>query len=136
MAQGYGGDTWCADSYSPGRFARGATAVVQALYRRLITPRGTLRGGDAERAYGLDLAGFIGAMGDSAGAALPGAIRAELLKDDRVADVTATAARTVASSGLVTYTIEVTGELHDEQGDFRFSVSASDVTVELVGSVS
>ena len=42
----YGTDTWCTDHYVPGRLARGAQVVAQALYRMTITVPGTLRGGE------------------------------------------------------------------------------------------
>lgn len=136
MGIGYGADTFCSDKYRPGKIVRGPTVVVQALFRRLITKRGTLRGGDEERAYGLDVAGFIGHVGPRAGAALPTAIRAELLKDDRVSTVIVQVASVTETSGLQSFTIAVSGALHDEEGDFEFTVQASAISIELLGGVS
>ncbi len=133
----YGLDTWCVDGLQTGRFARGSAAVVQALYRRLITPRGKLRGGDEEENYGLDVAGYIGAIGyETALAALPGLIRGELMKDDRVSDLEVSVAREDAADGTIGLTISVTGTLHEESGGFAFSVAASETSLELLGGVA
>ena len=108
MSQGYGLDTWCMDRLQPGRYARGPSLVAQALYRRLITPRGTLRGGDDESAYGLDVSGYVGAVGyQSALQALPGLVRGELLKDDRVGEVIVSATFTNTSNALIGILLEI-----------------------------
>ena len=59
--------------------------MAHALYRRLITPRGTLRGSEAAAAYGFDVSGYVGAVGyPAARQAFSALVTGELLKDDRV----------------------------------------------------
>lgn len=137
MASGYGVDTWCGDSLQTGRLARGVQNLTLACYRRLITPRGTLQGlsdDDEEADYGLDLAGFVGKVDsrDLRGALGP-AIRAELMKDDRVRDVAATIVREADTAGLVTYAIAVRILPVDEDAEFTLTLAVSSVTVELLG---
>lgn len=130
----YGVDVWCASGVVAGRLARGRTVVAQALYRRLITPRGTLRGGDEEAAYGLDLSEYVGAVGhETAVAALPGLVRGELLKDDRVADVNVAATSSADTAGLVSITLEIDVTLADESEPFALSVAVTDTSVALLG---
>jgi hypothetical protein len=144
MSQGYGADTWCLDSLQPGRYATGATVVVQALYRRLITPRGTLQpvddtlGGDDERAYGFDVSGYCGAVGyPTAVNALPGQVRNELLKDDRVSpSLSVTATLSQGNDGLDAIDLSISGELADESGSFDLTLRVNDVTVAILGGVS
>jgi hypothetical protein len=136
MSEGYGQDTWCMGSLSPGRVATGATVVAQALYRRLITPRGMLRGGDEEQDYGFDVAQFIGHVdNDTAAAALPAMVRAECLKDDRVSrvDVVADVAR--SSNGLTEITLTLDVLLSDGRTSFSLTLSATDAGLVLAGSL-
>lgn len=139
MSVGYGFDTWCLDTLQPGRFASGAALVVQALYRRLITPRGTLRGGDEEGAYGLDVSGYCGAVGYSTAVyALPGLVQAELLKDDRVGpDLNVAAVITESGNGAggIEIQLSITGSLADESGDFSLTLAVNDVTVSILGGL-
>lgn len=129
----YGQDIWCAGHLVTGRLDRGPGLVARALYRRLITSRGTLRGGDEEAAYGLDLAEYVGAVGyEVALAALPGLVRAECLKDDRVADVAVTATQAIDSSGLVSITLAIDAVLVDEAETFALTLSVDDVTVSIL----
>lgn len=126
-----GRDTYCLDAYMPGRTVTGAELLGQRCYHRLITPQGTLRGGEDEANFGLDLAGFVGRTEDAQLASmLPVVVRNELLKDQTVDAVAVKATRT-ASGGLVSWvlTISVTGT--DVEVDLIVSVSA--VTVELLG---
>ncbi len=130
---GYGTDTWCSDRYAPGRTASRRLLVAQALYRRLITPRGTLQGGEAESAYGIDLTEYIGAVDDpSLRAALPAMIRAELLKDDRVLDVSAEVTVTGESTSRALI-VTVRAALVDEASALQFTASVSDVGIQLLG---
>jgi len=131
---GYGADIWCTDQLITGRLARGPAVVAQALYRRLITPRGTLRGGDDESAYGFDVASYVGAVGTATAlAALPGLVRGELVKDARVADVAATASITTDPGGLVSIVIVVDVTLADEGETFTFSVGVDAVSAQFLG---
>lgn len=131
---GFGTDTWCLDSLSPGRFARGANLVAQAAYKRLITPRGTLSGGDEETAYGLDVASYVGAVGTAiAIRTLPGQVRAQLLQDDRLSEADVTAAIATAADGTVSITLAIVGTLADESGTFTLTLAVSDVDATVLG---
>lgn len=128
---GYGQDTWCTNSLKPGRLVRGALLVGQAAYRRLITPRGRLRGGEAESNYGLGLSEMIGHVGGPRlAASLPAIVRAELLKDDRIADVTTQAVWDASTSTL---NVVIVGMLHDSADNFELTLSVSEVTTTLLG---
>jgi hypothetical protein len=128
---GFGRDTNCTDSLKTGRTVTGLVLLGQACYRRLITPRGTLRGGEDESVYGLDLSGYVGRSPRNVEAALPAQIRAELLKDERVTDAATTITKTV-SGPATTFTIRIlvtasTGET------FALVLAVDDVTTELLG---
>lgn len=127
----FGYDTSCLNGLNTGRFASGVRLVAEAAYRRLITPRGLLQGGDDEANYGLDLADLIGAvMTPSQIAAIPGQIESELLKDERIETVTATVTSVQTGPG-VTLTILV--DASTAEGPFSLDLSVSQVTVELLG---
>lgn len=136
MSTGYGLDTWCLDRLQPGRYARGATLVAQALYRRLITPRGTLRGGDDESAYGFDVSGYVGAVGYKAALqALPGLVRGELLKDDRVSEVIVTPKFTNTTNALIGILLDIQVTLADESETFPLTLAVSEVSTTIVGGL-
>jgi hypothetical protein len=129
---GYGSDIWCTDTLVTGRLATGRTLVAQALYRRLITPRGMLAD---DGTYGLDLAGYVGAVGTTVAlAALPSLVRAELLKDDRVSDVSVTSAISTDRAGLVSIVLEIGAVLSDESESFALTVGVSGAGTVLLGS--
>lgn len=133
----YGVDVWCTDSMVTGRLASGADVVIQGMYRRLITRRGTLRGGESEEAYGFNVAGYVGAVGvDLALVSLPGQVRAELMKDDRIFSLGITARAVTDDAGLTTIFLDILGQLVDEEEDFEFTVSIEDVTVQLLRSAT
>lgn len=133
---GYGVDIWCSDSMVSGRYARGPIAVALALFRRLITPRGMLRGGEDEQAGGLDLAEYVGAVGPATAlAALPGLVRGELLKDDRVLDVSVESAISQESNGDVSVVLTIDVVLQNESDRFSLTVSADTVDAELLNIV-
>lgn len=134
---GYGTDVWCGDSLVTGRMSRRAQTVLLALYRRSITPRGMLRGGDEESRYGLDLAGLVGAVGyPTAVLAIPGQLQNEYMKDPRVSGVRVDAAITTEPSGLQFIDLVAHVELHDEDGTFPLTLRVSAVDVEILGGVS
>ena len=135
MAVGYGSTMWCTDQIRSGRRATHAQAVAHALYRRLITPRGTLRRSEAAAAYGFDVSGYIGVVGDElALQSLPAQIRAELLKDDRVSDMSVTTTIST-TAGLTSIVLQVSAVLADESGDFAFTLAANAVTTTILGAV-
>lgn len=134
MAEGYGTDIYCWDQIVTGRLVSGPELVAQALYRRLTTARGTLRGGEDESVYGFDLCDFIGRVGSQQAIdALPGAIEAELLKDDRVLSVDVAVTPVSGKDGLVSLTVRVSAVLHNETDSFDLTLSVSGVTVGLIG---
>lgn len=127
----FGTDVSCTNSLLTGRLVSGQRLVAEALYRRYITPRGTLRGGEDEANYGLDLTELVGSVATvSDAAALEGRIRAEGLKDERVEtiDVTVTAASSGAS---VSFNVLIEATTAD--GPFTLQIAASAVTVDLLG---
>lgn len=144
MATGYGIDIWCGDSLVTGRYSRGKMNVILALYRRLRTPRGTLRGIDDgtgliaanedELAYGFDLAELVGAVGpETAVQIAPGRIQAELLKDDRVIDVLVVAQQPVYTpDGMAALFFDVSGVLQEEGDDFQFTVKVENLETSLI----
>jgi len=138
MATGFGRGLYCLDELQPGRNATGATLLKQSLYHRFTTPRGTLQGGDVESAYGLDLAGWVGSVGDAtAAAALPSVIEAEASKDPRVAAVEATVtAASGGASGVATFTVRIDVTPADDGESFALTLAVSSVTVDILGSVS
>lgn len=133
----YGEDTWCIDTLSPGRIARDQNVVLQALFRRLITPRGTLRGGDEELAYGLDVAGLVGAVGfPTAADLLPGQVSSEFLKDDRVTSVIVDSTLVTELNGLTDITLDIQVSLLDEEEPFPLTISITDTDVALIGGIA
>lgn len=130
----YGTDTWCAPNggLRTGRLVAGVTLIAQALARRFSTPRGVLRGGDEESAYGLDVSNYVGAVGTiAAAAALPNIMRAEALKDDRISSVRVETALDPNTDSL-TITMHVTPG--DETAPFTLTLAASAVEVQLLGT--
>lgn len=132
MTTGYGVEVWCTDSLVTGRLVSGWRVVAQALYRRLITPRGTLRGGAEQAAYGVDLAEYIGRVAyPGVIATLPGLVRGEFLKDDRVADALVTVTSDTATNGAVAITIVAVVQLQDTDEQFALTITADSGGVQL-----
>ncbi len=127
----FGRDTSCTDKYRSGILVSGRRLVAEACYRRLITARGTLRGGEDEANYGLDLADAIGqATSTKTAAALPGQIQTELLKDERVISVDVTVDATIQGPAT-SYAVAVNGQT--DIGPFSLVLGVSGVTVDLLG---
>jgi hypothetical protein len=125
----YGADTWAVNGVRTGRLVTGKLLVAQALYRRLITPRGTLF---YDTAYGFDLSEFVGEVGpELAAAAMPGRIRNELLKDDRVSSVDASV-EVVTEGAETTLVVSITATLADSGETFTLTLGVSSVTTELL----
>lgn len=137
MTAGYGADTWCLDEMRPGVMVRGPLLVAQALYRRLITPRGTLRGGDEAQAYGLDLSEYVGAIGVATAVdAVPGLVRAELLKDDRVQDVDVRATTIRATDGTLSLSLEIAVVLADSGESFALTLRVDEAAGVLLEEIT
>ena len=133
MAIDYGRDLSCTDALTPGRYVTGTRLVGQALYRRLTTPRGMLRGGEEEAIYGLDLTELLGAsLNDTATevASLAGRIEAECLKDDRISNVDVTVTPTVNGPST---SYEIVLFVESSEGPFSLTLGVEDVTVSLLG---
>ena len=127
----FGKDISCLDSLKSGRYATGVRLVAEACYRRLITPRGALRGGEEEGNYGLDLTTLVGKSNPRAvEVALPGRIRSELTKDERVESVDVEVV-TVTDGPETTFTITIS--VLTAEGPFTLQVAASEATVQLLG---
>ncbi len=128
---GDGRDVSCTDSRKKGRFVSGARLVAEAAYRRVTTPRGTLRGGEEEANYGIDLQDIIGSTTTALAAAmLPGQIRAELAKDERI-QATDVAVDVITEGAAVSFSITIS--CTTAAGPFTLSLLASAVSVELLG---
>ena len=127
----YGKDTSCTRGMRTGRLVTGVELVAEAIYRRLTTPRGTLRGGEEEANYGLDLASLVGSgTSPSAAAAMPGKIENECKKDERIESVTATVT-SVVSGPATTWTIAI--EAVTAAGPFALQIASNGVTSKLLG---
>lgn len=132
MSVDFGKEVSCTTSLRTGRYVTGARLVAEALYRRLTTPRGTLRGAEEESNYGLDLAALVGTVRTNSDiASLPGQIEAEIRKDDRVETVTVSVLETSTSAALRTFSISFAVETG--AGPFTLVLGASAVTIELLG---
>lgn len=131
MATDFGKDVSCTNSLRTGRYATGVQLVAEACYRRLITPRGTLRGGEDEANYGLDLTAYVGSTNPRAlEVKLPALIAAELKKDERVEEVAAEVTITTVGAA-VTMTIEI--DVTTGEGPFTLRLAVSGVSTELLG---
>lgn len=127
----FGRDTWCLDSRTTGRYATGLQVPALRLYRRFITPRGTLRGGEQERNFGLDLAEMVGsATTVELKASLPQRIKNEAKKDPEINSV-AVAVEASTENKQDTWKITITAETDDGPFDLVLGVDAA--TVELLG---
>lgn len=127
----FGKDTSCTTSLRAGRFTTGPRLVAEAVYRRLTTPRGMLRGGDEEANYGLDLTELVGSGATKRDAAALGSrIKAEILKDERVIDVHVDVVATTKGASTE-FVVTVDGKTND--GPFDLKLGVRDVTVEILG---
>lgn len=131
MATDLGRDTSCTDEIKTGRFVTGARLVAQAAYRRITTPRGSLRGGEEEANYGIDITALCGRTNPKAtAAALPGRIRNELAKDQRIGAMTIDVLVTTVGAST---SFQVTISAATAEGPFELVLLASSVSVELLG---
>lgn len=138
MAKGYGSDTWCGDSLVTGRFSRGRMHVILALYRRLKTPKGTLRplnedSNEDELDYGFDVAQFVGACDPEVAVLIaPPQIAAECEKDDRVLSATVTGRYQYTKAKLAILYFDIIVTLKDENESFVFTVKIDDLETSLL----
>lgn len=123
----YGIDTSCTDKLLPGVLARGVQVVAEAIYRRLTTPRGMLL---EDPDYGRDVREYLSMeMTPTNLARVPGEIRNEVMKDDRIesCELTSTITGTGASVAL-----EVTLDCVCGSGPFDLSVFLTPTTVDII----
>ena len=105
-----------------------------ADYRRQVTPRGTLEGGEEEASYGIDLTEFVGSSDPARiQAMLPALIRGELTKDDRISDVYVSVSYTVDTAGLAYFTIVERVVTFEEGESFELTIGVSALSIELIG---
>jgi hypothetical protein len=130
-ATSFGKDISCTDSLRTGRYATGARLVAESAYRRLITPRGMLRGGEDEQNFGFDISQLIGtSKAKNDAATVLGRIRAELLKDERIGTVEVSLVES-KNGPETTYAITIAAKT--TEGPFTLAIGVSDLSVELLG---
>lgn len=126
MTVDFGRDLWCLDDLDPGRTVTGALLVAQAAYRRITTPRGAVI--DAPN-YGFDVRALLGkGLTPAQLAAIPGQVRGEILKDERVDSCSITATYTGGPNGTLTLSID--GET--AAGPFNLVLAVTEVNVEIL----
>lgn len=131
MTTSFGRDIACTTTLRTGRYATGFRVVAEAIYRRLTTPRGLLRGGEEEQNYGLDLMSLVGSVNTRGDAAsLEGRIKTELSKDERIESVTASVLETTVGPAK---SFAITINVVTAAGPFELQIGVDDVTVELLG---
>lgn len=131
MTTNYGTDLSATRYVDATRLSSGGRLLAEAAFRRLNTPRGTLRYAPN---YGLSLSSLLNAdVTNDFLAALPALVRAELLKDERLqtVNVKQTVDRSAAPSVAITLEIECIAK--DGATQFSLVLKASEVTVELLG---
>lgn len=133
MSTDFGADVSCLDGMRTGRIVTGRRLVAEAIYRRLTTPRGMLRGGIDEDDYGLDVLSLIGEVGsDSLLATWPGRIKNEVLKDERIVDAVVSVVDKTAR-GAPGRAYEITIEASTDEGPFSLTLGVSETSVEVLG---
>jgi hypothetical protein len=124
---------WASDD-SPGMdpafgVITGRRVILEAVARRLMTPRGSLSGTTARaREYGFDIRGFSQAkMSPTQLGRLRSGIVAECLKDERIRR-----AEAEVSIDLATSVLTVSIAVDTNQGPFSFVLGADDLTVTIL----
>ena len=126
MTVDFGTDLSCTDDLDETmKEISGQDVLAQAIYRRLTTPRGQLID---DPDYGIDVRSFL-SRGVDAGKLreIEGTIRQEVLKDERVANVTAK-----ATIDYKTYSITVSLIVTTGDGPFRLVFSITADTIEFL----
>ncbi len=130
----YGRDTSATRQVHHGRVVKDGTLLAEAAWRRITTRRGDLHD---DQNYGLLISDLLGADATPDEiAAIPGRIRQELSKDDRLdpangAVLNVTMTQSVSASGGVALDIAIDG-VGAFGGTFRLSIHADDLNVELL----
>lgn len=126
MSVDFGTDISCTDDMSEvAKEISGQDVLAEAIYRRLTTPRGQLLD---DEDYGIDVRSFL-SRGIDPGKLreIEGTIRQEVLKDERVANVTAKATVDYKTYSMSVSLIVTTGE-----GPFRLVFEVTADTVEFL----
>lgn len=132
MAQGYGVEVSLTTQLVTGRLVRGVAVVIEAFFRRLTTPRGTLF---YDLTYGFDVAGFVGAVGiDNAQTVVGGMVENELSKDDRAFGVKCTVTEGTDENGDPVLLLDIDATLADSEEDFSLTVGVTGLTAELLSA--
>lgn len=122
----FGVDLSCVDDLDPAMAeVSGIEVLRQAIARRLMTPRGALW---QDPNYGLDLRGYISKATDGAVlASLPGQVRLEILKDERIDSATVQVQR------VTLFEIDMSVSCTCGLGPFSLALSVSEAAVRLTG---
>lgn len=132
MATGYGAEVSLTDKLVTGRLISGKAVALEALYRRLITPRGSL---SYDLTYGFDVSGLVGSVGfERAAVVIGGMVVNELSKDDRVVNVRCLPTLTVQDNGDAILILDVEATLAEEGEDFAFTAGVTETTTELLSA--
>lgn len=128
VAVPFGRDTsWTNDGPRYGRVVSGRLLIAQAAVRRLSTTRGTLL---YDPDYGLALADLLGSeLTPSQERSVPGRIRNELLKDERIEDVTVRLSK-VRTGASVSFTVDI--EFDTAAGPFSLALGVNDGVLEVI----
>jgi hypothetical protein len=132
MSTGYGVEVSLTDKLVTGRLISGKAVVLQALYRRLITPRGSL---PYDLTYGFDVSGLVGSVGfERASVVIAGMVVNELSKDDRVINVRCLPTTSTLDGGGLMLILDVEATLADSGEDFAFTAGVTETTTELLAA--
>lgn len=125
----YGIEVWCRLSLVTTRFARGVDVLINALIRRITTPRGTLY---FHPDYGLDVREYVGLeLTPSTRTRIQSEVEQQIEADPRVyAGTVDVQVREVVEGNFTTLEIEISGQARG--GPFAFVVPINKVTLEIL----
>ena len=124
-------DTYCVDSIKTGRLASGTTLTAQRFYHSLITPRGSLRGGEDEESFGEGLAGILGMNATEAERQIKAKVTRAASKDEEILSASTTIVKTVETNGSASFIVTISAQ--SSTGPFELVLAVSDVTVAMIG---
>lgn len=129
MATDFGRDLWCRTTLITTRYATGMDLLVNALARRITTPRGKLY---FHPNYGFDVSQLIGLeITPTSVIGIKAELESEIEADPRVFDGSVTV--TIAEVKHATRTdLEISATGDSELGPFDFVTTIDRVTLELI----
>ena len=138
MSAGYGRTIYCygPNGLQPGRALTGRAALAASLWRRFMTPRASLQGGDEELAFGYDVRRLLGTSTTGVAAQrIATILESEAAKDERIAAVAASvvSVRGADSTAVVTFSLVVTPA--DDTDTFALTLEVSTVDVQILGGL-